>query len=175
MKHLSTGPIHSCLCTGRHSVFKETLSESESAKRVAINLPRTLSLSSWTWTELTQTGLPCSKASQKDEPLRQTVDSCAIWMFINCVQAIDKLTKHWQKTITQEAVLGKVACRWGDTRERTREDALYAKALKRDFSDGITELSVRKESTDEMICSNIINGLPRWPLWWRIRLPVLEM
>ena len=161
MKYWSTGPIHSCLCTGRHSVFKEILSKSESAKRVAINLPWNLSLSSWTWTEITQTGLP----SQRDALLHQTVDSFAVWRLVNCAEATDKLTKHWQKTITQEAALGKVACCWGDIRERTGEDAVYAKALKRNFSDGITELSVRKESTDEMIYSNTVNGLCGWRLW----------
>lgn len=67
-------------------------------------------------------------AFQRDELLPQTVDSCAMRVFINCVWAIDKLTKHWQTTITQKAALGEVVCCLSDTKEtgRTSQNAVSA-------------------------------------------------
>lgn len=53
--------------------------------------------------------------------VRPYTDSCAMRMFINCAWAIDKLTKHWRRTITQEAALGKVVYCSGDTKETEKE------------------------------------------------------
>lgn len=52
------------------------------------------------------------------------------------MRAIDKLTKHWQTTITQKATLGEVVCCLRDTKEtgRTSESAVFAIALKHYFS-----------------------------------------
>lgn len=88
-------------------------------------------------------------------------------MFMNCVQAIDTLTNIDKNNYSRSGVLERLLVVEEIPREKNKGRCLYAKAPKRDFSDGITELSVRKESfTDmQMIYSNIINGLARWPLW----------
>lgn len=62
---------------------------------------------------------------QREEFLHQPGDSCAVRVFVNCVWAFDKLTKHWQKTITQEAALGRVVCCLRDTKETEKKNVRY--------------------------------------------------
>lgn len=166
MKPWRPGSSRVCLHTNRHSVFGEILSKSEFAKMVVINLPRALTLSSWASKKLTQTGLPSSLALQRAHS--QTRDSCAMRVFINFAWAIDRLTKHWQKTITQEAALGKVIVLFGryqGNRGRTREATIFANALKYYFSDCILRLPGRKKPVNEIIYDNTRSEFLTFYLW----------